>query len=42
MAFNLPPIATLNSPLLDQSLAVLREYLPGEPAMRQPPPLLHH
>lgn len=29
MAFNLPPIATLNSLLLDQSLAVLREYLPS-------------
>jgi predicted lipid carrier protein YhbT len=29
MAFSLPPIATINSPLLDQSLAVLREYLPS-------------
>ncbi|MCR8913164.1 hypothetical protein FDP08_08605 [Marinobacter panjinensis] len=29
MAFSLPPIASLNGPLLDQSLAVLREYLPS-------------
>lgn len=29
MAFSLPPLASLNSPLLDQSLAVLREYLPS-------------
>ncbi|MEP1217072.1 MAG: SCP2 sterol-binding domain-containing protein [Marinobacter sp.] len=29
MAFPLPPITSLNSPLLDQSLAVLREYLPS-------------
>ncbi|WP_417531777.1 ubiquinone anaerobic biosynthesis accessory factor UbiT [Marinobacter lipolyticus] len=29
MAFSLPPIVALNSPLLEQSLAVLREYLPS-------------
>ena len=29
MAFSLPPLASLNSSLLDQSLAVLREYLPS-------------
>ncbi len=29
MAFSLPSIASLNGPLLDQSLAVLREYLPS-------------
>lgn len=29
MAFSLPRIAMLNSPLLGQSLAVLREYLPS-------------
>ncbi|KPP98796.1 SCP2 sterol-binding domain-containing protein [Marinobacter sp. HL-58] len=34
MALSLPSIGSLNSPLLDQSLAVLREYLPS------PAPLL--
>ncbi|PSF07128.1 sterol-binding protein [Marinobacter fuscus] len=29
MAFSLPPIAALHSPLLDQSLAVIRDYLPS-------------
>ena len=29
MALSLPPIESLNSPLLDQSLTVLREYLPS-------------
>lgn len=29
MAFSLPPLASLNSPLLDQSLGVLKEYLPS-------------
>jgi len=29
MAFSLPPIAALSNPLLDQSLAVLGEYLPS-------------
>lgn len=34
MAFSLPPIASLHSPLLEQSIAVLKEYLPS------PTPLL--
>ncbi|QFS88201.1 MULTISPECIES: ubiquinone anaerobic biosynthesis accessory factor UbiT [unclassified Marinobacter] len=34
MAFSLPPIASLHSPLLEQSIAVLKEYLPS------PAPLL--
>ena len=34
MAFSLPPIASLHSPLLEQSIAVLQEYLPS------PTPLL--
>lgn len=34
MAFSLPPIAPLHSPLLEQSIAVLKEYLPS------PTPLL--
>ena len=29
MAFSLPPIAALHSPLMDQSLAVLKEFLPS-------------
>lgn len=29
MAFSLPPIAALHSPLLEQSLAVLKEFLPS-------------
>ena len=29
MAFSLPPVAALNSPLLGQTLSVLREYLPS-------------
>lgn len=35
MAFSLPPIASLHSPLLEQSIAVLKEYLPS------PTPLLN-
>lgn len=34
MAFSLPPIVSLHSPLLEQSIAVLKEYLPS------PTPLL--
>jgi len=34
MAFSLPPIASLHSPLLEKSIAVLKEYLPS------PTPLL--
>jgi predicted lipid carrier protein YhbT len=34
MAFSLPPIASLHNPLLEQSIAVLKEYLPS------PTPLL--